>query len=752
MRHIRALLLAPFSLLPTATAQENPATAQKPPLQQGSSGEASATPAGDAPPPAQSVETLARSARRSAVVVRHGGRSGGSGGTGSGFVISREGHIATCAHVIGESRPLTVHFDDGSEYKVTAIHAWDAKLDLAVLKIDAGDRKLEPIPLAEADAIVQGTEVIAMGAPHGLEFSVVRGVLSAVRDYEGRTLLQVAIPVEPGNSGGPLLDRKGRVHGLITMKSAVTDNLGFAVPVGALRKLLEKPNTVPMDKWLTIGQLDPKRWKPIMGASWKQRAGRISVEHPGNGFGGRSLCLSQREIPEPPYELSVEVRLEDEAGAAGLAFASDGGDQHYGFYPSGGGLRLTRFDGPDVFTWNILQQTRSEAYQTGEWNRLRVRVEEKKITCFVNGEKVVELEDDRLRGGKVGLAKFRQTVATFRNFRLGANLVEEPPAPELVAKLARQIGRLKKNPANEKALEQLSLSPALARTLLHEEVESLRAQADRLETQSRAIHRRSIAEEVSSTLAGTGGGRVFRAGLLIARLDNTEIRVDDYLQELERMAGEISKDLPAKATTTQRVTAVKRYLFQDNGYHGSRSEYYSRSNSYLNEVIDDREGIPITLSLLFIELSRRVGAEMHGLGLPGHFVACYRENGKRIIIDPFEGGRIMSIEDADALLLNAGLDSRASEMEAAQPGEIITRMLRNLQAIAIEEREFADALSYVEIIVDLNPESPQDRLNRALLNLQVGNPGQARPDLQWILENEPDGIHLDRIRELMQRL
>ena len=244
MRHLRALLLAPFSLLPTATAQEDPATAQEPPPQQASSGETSATPTGDAPAPAQSVETLARSVRRSAVVIRHGGRAGGSGGTGSGFVISKEGHIATCAHVIGESRPLTVHFDDDSEYKVTAIHAWDAKLDLAVLKIDAGDRKLEPIPLAEADTIVQGAEVIAMGAPLGLEFSVVRGVLSAVRDYDGRTLLQVAIPVEPGNSGGPLLDRKGRVHGLITMKSAVTDNLGFAVPVGALRKLLDRKSVV----------------------------------------------------------------------------------------------------------------------------------------------------------------------------------------------------------------------------------------------------------------------------------------------------------------------------------------------------------------------------------------------------------------------------------------------------------------------------------------------------------------------------
>ena len=80
---------------------------------------------------ARSVEELAKLARRSAVVIRHGGRSGGEGGTGSGFVISDKGLVATCAHVIGESRPLTVHFDDGSEHKVTSIHAWDAKLDLA---------------------------------------------------------------------------------------------------------------------------------------------------------------------------------------------------------------------------------------------------------------------------------------------------------------------------------------------------------------------------------------------------------------------------------------------------------------------------------------------------------------------------------------------------------------------------------------------------------------------------------------------
>lgn len=749
---IRPLL--PFILLAfplTSLAQDEP----KPPTEKPP--EESSTPK-ETPEPEvekkdsqeQTVEQLATRVRRSAVVITHGGRAGGEGGTGSGFVISKDGLIATCAHVIGESRPLTVRFDDKTEYKVKSIHAWDAKLDLAVLRIEADN--LEPLTLAEADSITQGTEVVAMGAPLGLEFSIVRGVLSALRDFDGRALLQVAIPVEPGNSGGPIFDREGKVHGLLTMKSAVTNNLGFAVPVGALHRLLEKPNTVAMEKWLTIGKLDPKRWKPLMGANWKQRAGRITVERPGEGFGGRSLCLSQRDAPKAPYELTVEVRLDDEAGAAGLAFESDGGDKHYGFYPSGGGLRLTRFDGPDVFSWNILQQLKTEAYKPGDWNRLRVRVEEKKITCFVNGEMVVELEDDGLRGGQVGLAKFRQTEASFRDFRLGIDLARNAASPELIAKIERQINRLKREPHHEKTIEKLSASPDLARSLLKREAEKLREQADALESQSRAIHRRAIAEKIAHVLKGDKGDRVFRAGLLIARLDNTEIGVEAYLEEVERMAGEITATLPKDATITQKIEAVRDYLFRDNGYHGSRSDYYSRSNSYLNEVIDDREGIPITLSLLFVELARRVGAEMHGLGLPGHFVACYQDGKKRKIVDPFEGGIAMNDEEANALLLNSGLGGTAAEMEVAKPSEIISRMLRNLQAIAIEEKDFPDALSYVDIIVTLDPASPQDRLNRALLNLQVGNSEQAKPDLQWILDNEPEGIHLERIRELMERL
>lgn len=708
----------------------------------------------DEPTPAQAslppVEELTRTIRPSCVVITQADRNGGTGGTGSGFVISEDGLIATCAHVIGEARPLTVRFDDGTEHEVKEIHAWDAKLDLAVLRIEATD--LTPLPLAEDATLVQGADIVAMGAPQGLEFSVVRGVVSALREFDEIPLIQIAIPIEPGNSGGPLLDRRGRVHGLLAMKSAVTDNLGFAVPVAALHRMLEKPNPVPMEKWLTIGQLDPRRWTTLMGARWKQRAGRITVESPGSGFGGRSLCLSHLEVPEAPYEVTVEVLLDDEAGAAGLVFASDGGDRHYGFYPSGGGLRLTRFDGPDVYSWTILDQVRSEAYRPGEWNRLRVRVEDDTITGFVNGEKVVERQDDALRGGRCGLAKFRTTVATFRRFQVGADLAPEPTSPELLARVRKQVARLKREPGHAKTLSSLAKSPDLARTLLQQEAEELRELAERLDHQAQSLHRRAVTGELVSVLEGDAPDSLLHAALLLARLDNPELEVEAYLEEVARMASEIGDALPEEATPARRIEALSTYLFRDNGYHGSRSDYYNRSNSYLNEVIDDREGIPITLSLLFIELGRRIGVDLDGLGLPGHFVVCYRQDNQRMIVDPFEGGTPMSLEDADALLRAAGYPTNASEFPVAHRGEIISRMLRNLKGIAIEERDFRCARDYVDVLLAIDPDDAQERLSRALLHLQLEEAEAARPDLQWLLDNEPPDIHLGRVRELLQRL
>ena len=164
-----------------------------------------------------------------------------------------------------------------------------------MIRIDA--KGLTPLKLGDSTTMKDGQAVVAVGNPHGLKRSVVTGVLSSRREVEGRPMLQLAMPVEPGNSGGPVLDMDGRVVGVVSSKSLVTPNLGFAVAVESLKPLLEKPHPVPMSAWLTIGALDPEDWQTQPGARWRQRAGRIQVEGAGTGFGGRSLCLWQARCP-----------------------------------------------------------------------------------------------------------------------------------------------------------------------------------------------------------------------------------------------------------------------------------------------------------------------------------------------------------------------------------------------------------------------------------------------------------------------
>ncbi len=369
----------------------------------------------------KSAEQLAKDAKESVAVILYSGRDGKQQGLGTGFVISEDGLIATNLQVIGEARPISVLLADGSKHEATVVQASDRKFDLAIVRIDA-KKKLKPLPLGDSNKIKQGEPIVALGHPRGLEYSVVAGVLSGKRDMDGVSMLQLAIPIEQGNSGGPVLDPAGRVIGIVTMKSLVTANLGFAVPVNALKQLRDRPNPVTMEQWLTIGALDKSEWTILHGARWRQRAGRIIADGTGTGFGGRTLCLSQRQAPELPFELAVTLKLDDELGAAGLTFGGDNGDRHYGFYPSGGKLRLTRFDGPTVFNWKIIQDMPTAAYRDGDWNTIKVRIEKDKFTCFVNDEQVAELKDPDYFGGTVGLAKFRQTVAEFKKFQAAAKI------------------------------------------------------------------------------------------------------------------------------------------------------------------------------------------------------------------------------------------------------------------------------------------------------------------------------------------
>lgn len=714
-------------------------------------------------PKAMSVEEVVAATKKSVVVVTIADRNGQQFGLGTGFVVAADGLIATNLHVIGEARPIAVTFADGKKHDVVAVHATDKKMDLALLRIDA--KGLQPIELGEPELLKEGQPIVAIGNPLGLRHSVVSGVVSAKPEIEGRPMIQVAMPIEKGNSGGPLLDLFGRVHGIITLKSQVKDDLGFAVLSSSLKPLLDKPNPIPMAQWVTIGALDERSWSPLFGARWRQHAGRIIVDEPGRGFGGRSLCLSKQATPELPFEVAVRVKFSPEDGAAGLVFHSDGEQKHYGFYPSNGRLRLSRFNGSDVYSWKVLADVPHSAYRPGDWNYLKVRVEDGKLSCFINGQLAIESDDSGLQSGSVGLAKFRDTRAEFKQFAIGKSLpYQDGPADDVVRRIRHAANLVTHNTSGSSDLvHQLSSDDEAAIEVLRREAKQLEQRAERLKELAHAVHAQRVQKELGELIEKTPTNfDLLRAALLISKLDNEELDVDGYLREVEGMVDEIKRGLPADTDERAKLAALNRYLFEQRGFHGSRTNYYSRSNSYLNEVLDDREGLPITLSLLHMEMARRLELNVVGVGLPGHFVVRFvPTKGDPELIDVFENGRVMTLDEAKKVIQENQRATLTPEeqtafieqtLEASGPKAIILRILSNLRGVAEKDRD-ADAMRrYVDTILTLDVEHLEARAFRIDLNIRSRRFKDAIRDIDWMLHKKPAGLEVEPVLRLRGQL
>ena len=700
------------------------------------------------------LEELITKIKDAVVVVTFEGRDGERQGLGSGFVIDPKGLIATNLHVIGEARPIRVTFANGKTLDVSAIHATSKSQDLAILRVDADN--LPALKLGNSDDLQQGQSVIALGNPVGLQWSVVTGVLSGRREIDGREMLQIAMPIERGNSGGPLVDLEGRVHGLVTLKSLQTNNLGFAVTVNALKPLLEHPNPVPMSRWLTIGVLDPADWLVQPGPRWRQRAGRILVDGEGRGLGSRALCLSQHNPPAIPFEVAVSVKFTPDEGAAGLVVQSDGRDRHYGFYLSNGQLRFSRFDGPDVYSWQVLSEVNPGNLLRTDWNDLKIRVEADRMVCFLNDREVIQSTDRTYTTGLAGLCKFRQTVAEFRDFEVGTSLPSRQPDRLIMDRVDELVRNLRNEPDwPAEVMKELAAGVPESPELLELAAKELEQRAERIRGLATEIHVRQTQRKLSEELAQADEDiDLLRAALLIARIDNREVDVDAYVNQTNRLAERIRQRAGRDAAETERLAALDKELFEELGFHGSRTDYNNRSNSYLNEVLEDREGLPITLSIVYIELARRLDLPVTGVGLPGHFIVRFDpKKGERELIDVFERGARMS--QAEAMARVAALedvDWNDAYLEPQTSQGIIIRMLRNLFSLARDEGDRAAMLRYTDTVLAILPDSEQDRFFRAVLCYQMGRLAEARTDVNWLLEQSDEEISREAVMDLDRAL
>jgi regulator of sirC expression with transglutaminase-like and TPR domain len=380
-----------------------------------------------------------------------------------------------------------------------------------------------------------------------------------------------------------------------------------------------------------------------------------------------------------------------------------------------------------------------------------VRIDKDRVLCHVNSQLVVELADPDLYGTLVGLAKFRQTIAEFKQFQVGKTVGPAAPGPEARAALEQALAQLPKGKAPQvKELKPLLAHPVAGATLLRDRARDLEEQAAQLRKLAEALHQERCLVQLTRLMKADMDTDLLRAALVVAWLDNEELDVDAYVREVERMAKEISGKLGKDAQAKERLAALNRYLFQERGFHGSRSEYYARANSYLNEVIDDREGLPLTLSVLYLELARRLDLPVVGVGLPGHFVVRFEPpGGPGQMIDVFEGGKLITEKDAARKV-------EAITGEALQPGDlgavtkkaIVMRLLHNLLGAAQREKDRDGMLRYLDALVTIDADAHAERWVRAVLRFQAGRHEGARADCEYLLEREPAEIDVRRVREL----
>jgi serine protease Do len=705
------------------------------------------------------AQTLYEASADSVVVISVADREGDQRGMGSGFVIDEEGLIATNLHVIGRSRPIVVQTKSGVELPVERIHAFDTSLDLAILKVKRPDPSLKAIALSERTQPAPGESIVVLGNPQGLKHSVVSGILSGTRRIDSRNMLQLAIPVEPGNSGGPVLNRQGEVIGIVTMKSNVTDNLGFAITVDHLKALLEQPNSVSLDQWLRIGSLDDSRWEPMFGGRWSQRGGRILVDQPGNGFGGRALCLVRQPPEKVPYEISVQVKLNELDGAAGIAFLGDGNFRHFGFYPTSGKVRVTKFDGPTVYQWEVLHEAASAKLRKLDWNHLKVRVEFDQFECFLNDELVFRAKYDAARYpgvSRYGLVKFRHSSAEFKQLDYGETVPDHAPPAERMEQVEEMLAALpSRKEVVDEQLSPLTDDAELARAILKGKAAQLKREAAELERLAEDVHLRRVLGRLSQELEQEEGD-LLRGCLILAQLDDEQLELEPYLNQFEALAAQLSETVAEDASDQEKFAALDRFMFEQTGFHGSRTDYYERANSYLSRVIDDREGIPITLAVVYLELAQRLNLKAEGVGLPGHFLIRAQPKGEAsYLVDCFEGGKKLSREDAETRVAEVrGAIPTDDDFLAVDRDSILSRILQNLMGIAEQANDLPSLLRYYEAMVRLDPDSPQLQGMRALLLHETGRNSQALAQLDWLDENMAAEIGVQRLaqmREYFQR-
>ena len=258
-----------------------------------------------------------------------------------------------------------------------------------------------------------------------------------------------------------------------------------------------------------------------------------------------------------------------------------------------------------------------------------------------------------------------------------------------------------------------------------------------------------------STLTAREPIPLARGALLIAKEEYPNLDIEKYLDQIGDLTREAEPIVRAGEDTIEKVQLFSEFLFGQKGFDGNRDAFGDPRNSFLNDVLERRLGIPITLSVVYLEVGRRAGLNLFGVSFPSHFLVKAVDERGELIIDPFNGGAILDLEDISTRLkqiYGQPVELQPAMLKAVGGRHILARMLRNLKNIYASGADWPRSLAALDRILILEPRAADDILERAALFERLECFGAALEDFQSFLTQYANHPAADAAREAVVRL
>ncbi len=252
---------------------------------------------------------------------------------------------------------------------------------------------------------------------------------------------------------------------------------------------------------------------------------------------------------------------------------------------------------------------------------------------------------------------------------------------------------------------------------------------------------------LSDFLAGRGRDlNLDEAALRLARIEYPDLDIRKFIGILDSYAAELAGRL---RKGVDFVAAANRYLFDELKFIGNQADYYDPANSCLNEVLTRKTGIPITLSVVYLEIARRLGKPLFGIGFPGHFLLQYDDGAYSTYLDPFRGGRLL---DAAGCYELAETEANPAMLARVSKRQIVVRMIVNLRGIYLRRGAHRKSLQILDLLLEVFPDSAEDYKLRGIAHLQLEQIRAAKADFERYLEFAPDAPDREEVKKEMSAL